>query len=177
VRTLSPSTSGDLQSAVRAVSELNALKEQCAMWRKRAEMHAAANTALLGFVRGAKDCALRLGAERDAERSRCVLLKRKLAELMEESVFTQGTGTKRSRSRLGHESEEVERVGRGQEEMNQRMERVVLPVPAPVGLPVFLMQCKAYGKFVDNPADKEESCLGPPLKRRRTGSPSGVGKQ
>ncbi|KAF8217635.1 hypothetical protein K438DRAFT_1556422 [Mycena galopus ATCC 62051] len=82
VRTLSPSTSGDLQSAVRAVAELNALKEHCAMWRQRAEMHAAANTALLGFVRGAKDCALRLGAERDAERSRCVLLKRKLAELM-----------------------------------------------------------------------------------------------
>jgi hypothetical protein len=167
---------------VRSVSELNALKEHCATWRQRAEVHAAANTTLLGFVRGAKDCALRLRAERDAERSRCVLLKRKLAELMEESAFRQGTGTgtKRSRSSLGHESEEMERVGHGHEseEMDRELDRVVLPVPQRVGLPVFLMQCKAHGKLVDNPADTEEvSRLGPPLKRRRTESLDRVGTQ
>jgi hypothetical protein len=45
-------------------------------------LHAAANTNLLGFARAVKDCALRLRAERDAERNQCVILKRKLAELM-----------------------------------------------------------------------------------------------
>jgi hypothetical protein len=52
------------------------------MWKRRAELHAAANANLLGFARAVKDCALRLRAERDAERNQCVILKRKLAELM-----------------------------------------------------------------------------------------------
>ncbi|KAJ7712348.1 hypothetical protein DFH07DRAFT_763397 [Mycena maculata] len=66
----------------RAVAEGNALRLNCATWRRRAEVHAAANTSLLGFARAAKDCALRMRAERDAERNTCVLLKRKLAELL-----------------------------------------------------------------------------------------------
>ncbi|KAJ6510697.1 hypothetical protein C8R45DRAFT_814572 [Mycena sanguinolenta] len=66
----------------RAEAELNALRTECSTWRRRAETHAAANHTLLSFTRAAKDYALRLRAERDAERNKCVLLKRKLAELM-----------------------------------------------------------------------------------------------
>ncbi|KAJ6572203.1 hypothetical protein B0H19DRAFT_935829 [Mycena capillaripes] len=92
--TASPSTSASTSTSAtspppalaadlaRATAELTALQQQCATWRRRAEVHAAANSSLLGFARAAKDCALRLRTERDAERSRCVLLKRKLAELM-----------------------------------------------------------------------------------------------
>ncbi|KAJ7715306.1 hypothetical protein DFH07DRAFT_762812 [Mycena maculata] len=74
-----PPTPADLG---RAVAECNALRVNCATWRRRAEVHAAANTSLLGFTRAAKDCALRMRAELDAERTKCVLLKRKLAELL-----------------------------------------------------------------------------------------------
>ncbi|KAJ7216730.1 hypothetical protein B0H12DRAFT_1194436 [Mycena haematopus] len=63
-------------------AEVNALQMECAMWRRRAEAHANFNTSLLGFVRAAKDCALRLRADRDAERSRYVLLKHRFTELM-----------------------------------------------------------------------------------------------
>ncbi|KAJ7737694.1 hypothetical protein B0H16DRAFT_1325801 [Mycena metata] len=73
-----PNSSPEL---ARALAELNALRQHCATWRQRAESHAMGNNALLGLARAAKDCALRMRAERDAERSRCVLLKRKLAEL------------------------------------------------------------------------------------------------
>ncbi|KAF7338797.1 hypothetical protein MSAN_02202200 [Mycena sanguinolenta] len=142
----------------RAATEagLNALRMECAMWRRRAETHAAANTNLLGFVRAAKDCALRLRAERDAERSRYVLLKRKFSELMpelDESPFA----TKRKRAE--------------DEDLEGKAAAVVVPAR---GLPIFVMQCKAQAQHGQIPphadADKaqEQSLLGPPIKRRRS---------
>ncbi|KAJ7703447.1 hypothetical protein B0H16DRAFT_1440152 [Mycena metata] len=73
----SASTSTDSQLAL-ALAEISTLRRHCATWRQRAESHAMGNNALLGLARAAKDCALRMRAERDAERSQCVLLKRKL---------------------------------------------------------------------------------------------------
>jgi len=145
----SSSTSGPAQTAFsgdlgRAVAEVNALQTECATWRRRAEVHAAGNTNLLRFARAAKDCALRLRNERDAERNRYLLLKRKLAEMMpeldleSESPFTE---------RKQHE-------GR----------RAAVPRE---GLPVFLMQCKPPEHFYDNPADMTHSHFGPPMKRRK----------
>ncbi|KAJ7484278.1 hypothetical protein FB451DRAFT_1028723 [Mycena latifolia] len=66
----------------RAAADANALRMNCATWRRRAEIHAAANTGLLAFARAAKEHALRMRAERDAARNQCLLLKRKLIELM-----------------------------------------------------------------------------------------------
>ncbi|KAJ7154576.1 hypothetical protein C8R46DRAFT_911120 [Mycena filopes] len=77
-----PTSSATAADLGRALAEVTVLREHCATWRRRAEVHAAGNTTLLGLTRAAKDCALRMRAERDAERSQCVLLKRKLAELM-----------------------------------------------------------------------------------------------
>ncbi|KAJ7034569.1 hypothetical protein C8F04DRAFT_956140 [Mycena alexandri] len=82
----SSSTSGSPAAAsadlARLLAEVHVLREHCATWRRRAEVHAAGNTTLLNLTRAAKDCALRMRAERDTERSQCLLLKRKLAELM-----------------------------------------------------------------------------------------------
>lgn len=66
----------------RAVAQMNAVEAHTASWRRRAEIHAAANQKLFAVARAAKDCALRMRQERDTERSRYILLKRKLSELM-----------------------------------------------------------------------------------------------
>ncbi|KAJ7474479.1 hypothetical protein B0H11DRAFT_1728468 [Mycena galericulata] len=67
--------------AAAAAAELHTLRLACMTWRRRAETHAAVNTRLLAFARGARDCALRMRAERDIERNNYVLLKRKLSDL------------------------------------------------------------------------------------------------
>ncbi|KAJ7199155.1 hypothetical protein GGX14DRAFT_299186, partial [Mycena pura] len=59
-----------------AKAEITALRLSCAAWRRKAEIHAAANNGLLDFARTARDHALRLRSERDAARSRCSLLRR-----------------------------------------------------------------------------------------------------
>ncbi|KAJ7245401.1 hypothetical protein B0H12DRAFT_1187613 [Mycena haematopus] len=155
----SSSTSAPVASATppdslrHTAAEVNALQMECAMWRRRAETHAAANTSLLGFVRAAKDCAVRLRADRDAERSRYVLLKRKFTELMPE--FDQSTFTTKRK----HEEETA----------------VDVPLPR-VGLPVFVMQCKAQAQHELNRTDmdkeQQQSLLGPPIRRRCTGDRS-----
>ncbi|KAJ7610228.1 hypothetical protein FB45DRAFT_761456 [Roridomyces roridus] len=66
----------------RAQAELTALRLSCATWRRRAEVHAAANAGLLGFARATKDAAVRMRAERDEARKQCVVLKRKISDTM-----------------------------------------------------------------------------------------------
>ncbi|KAJ7737688.1 hypothetical protein B0H16DRAFT_1891540 [Mycena metata] len=61
--------STDSQLAL-ALAELSTLRHHCATWRHRAESHVLGTNALLSLARTAKDCALRMRAERDAERSR-----------------------------------------------------------------------------------------------------------
>ncbi|KAJ7867158.1 hypothetical protein B0H13DRAFT_1636257 [Mycena leptocephala] len=80
--TPSPTAPGPSGGLARAAEDAATLRLHCETWKRRAELHAAANTNLLGFARAVKDCALRLRAERDVERNQCVILKRKLAELM-----------------------------------------------------------------------------------------------
>ncbi|KAJ7252677.1 hypothetical protein C8J57DRAFT_1137847, partial [Mycena rebaudengoi] len=66
----------------RALAENTALRLGCTTWRRRAEVHAAANQGLLALARTGKTHALRMQAERDEALRRCALLKRKLCELM-----------------------------------------------------------------------------------------------
>ncbi|KAJ7281303.1 hypothetical protein C8J57DRAFT_1711063 [Mycena rebaudengoi] len=66
----------------RALAENTALRLGCTTWRRRAEIHAAANQGLLALARTGKTHALRMQAERDEALRRCALLKRKLCELI-----------------------------------------------------------------------------------------------
>ncbi|KAF7328770.1 hypothetical protein MVEN_02505700 [Mycena venus] len=133
----------------RANAEINALRMHCAAWRRRAEVHAAANHTLLTFTRTAKDCALRMRAERDTERTRCVLLKRKLAEVMPELDLdcSESSFTKQRK----HTSEKGK----------QAAACVAKPCPS---LPVFLLQCK---RAEYEGTEQRPSLLGPPMKRRK----------
>ena len=62
----------------RLHAENEALKNTCAMWRRRAELHGAATLGLLGFARTARDQALRMRCERDEAYKHCNLLREKL---------------------------------------------------------------------------------------------------
>ncbi|KAJ7252672.1 hypothetical protein C8J57DRAFT_1722859 [Mycena rebaudengoi] len=66
----------------RALAENTALRLGCTTWRRRAEVHAAANQGLLALARTGKTHALRMQAERDEALRRCALLKRKLCEFV-----------------------------------------------------------------------------------------------
>ncbi|KAJ6470229.1 hypothetical protein C8R47DRAFT_1149075 [Mycena vitilis] len=141
----------------RITAEAATLREHCATWRRRAETHAAANASLLAFARAAKDCALRLRAERDAERSQYCLLKRKLAELMPDSPSDSSPFTIADPTRSSSTASP---------------QRKAAGPPPRTGLPVFLMQCKPPEQFYDNPADMHCAHFGPPMKRRRADAPA-----
>ncbi|PPQ68062.1 hypothetical protein CVT26_007346 [Gymnopilus dilepis] len=72
-----PSPTSEL-SRLRA--ENIALRNNCAMWRKRAEAHGAANLNLLNFVRAIRDQAATLARERQQLEQHCRVLKRKLED-------------------------------------------------------------------------------------------------
>ncbi|KAF7358903.1 RING-type domain-containing protein [Mycena sanguinolenta] len=143
----------------RATAAADAIRLSCATWRKRAEVHAAANAGLLAFARAAKESTVRMRGERDAARNQCLLLKRKLAE-----VIAQRSPDSDADSPLNY--------GQGQE---VRMGMVVAKAPpASRGLPVFLAQQKkamASASVNAFPGYDEttQSRFGPPLKRRKTG--------
>ncbi|TRM57868.1 hypothetical protein BD626DRAFT_513135 [Schizophyllum amplum] len=69
----------------RMQAENAALRANCGLWRKRAEVHAAATLGLLGLVRQARDCAIQIKNERDEMARRYNALKRK----MEDDEYTQ----------------------------------------------------------------------------------------
>ncbi|CAK5272048.1 unnamed protein product [Mycena citricolor] len=142
--TLTPGSSTCHADRERLQSELAALRLTCSTWQRRAEMHASANHSLLGFARAAKECAVRLRSERDSARTRCELLKRKLADVIPEYSIVPATD---------------------EAEIDRRTAR-----RAPCGLPVFLAQCRA--KSAPGPPDvnMSESLFGPPFKRRRSGA-------
>ncbi|KIY49925.1 hypothetical protein FISHEDRAFT_40332 [Fistulina hepatica ATCC 64428] len=73
-KTLPPS----LESAEcgRMSAENVALRVNCGLWRKRAEVHAAATLGLLGLARQARDCAIQMKRERDEWIKRYSSLKR-----------------------------------------------------------------------------------------------------
>ncbi|KAJ7281282.1 hypothetical protein C8J57DRAFT_1056878 [Mycena rebaudengoi] len=80
-QTTSASTQSDPDLG-RALPENTALRLGCATWRRRAEVHAAANQGLLTLARTGKTHALHMQAERDEALRLCALLKRKLCELV-----------------------------------------------------------------------------------------------
>ncbi|KIM39682.1 hypothetical protein M413DRAFT_447140 [Hebeloma cylindrosporum] len=75
IMTSSSSASSEL---ARLRAENIALRNNCALWRKRAEMHGAANLGLLNFARVVRDQASHLARERDELQTRCHSLKRKV---------------------------------------------------------------------------------------------------
>ncbi|KAJ6566834.1 hypothetical protein B0H19DRAFT_1258017 [Mycena capillaripes] len=159
--TPSPGASPSTADLGRTAAEADALRLACATWRRRAEIHAAANTGLLGFARAAKECAVRMRTERDAARSCCALLKRKLAELEHDSAVRgrgrgadSGSGSAWSDSDADSPLEEQEvRAG----------------APAPRGLPVFVRMQQQQRGAVSSPGydERTQSRFGPPIKRRR----------
>lgn len=64
----------------RLRAENFSLRNNCALWRKRAEMHGAANLGLLNFARVVRDQASHLARERDELQTRCHSLKRKVED-------------------------------------------------------------------------------------------------
>ncbi|KAJ7281317.1 hypothetical protein C8J57DRAFT_1500020 [Mycena rebaudengoi] len=80
-QTTSASMHSDLDLG-RALAGNTALRLACAPWRRRAEVHAAANKGLLMLARTGKIHALHMQAERDEALRLCSLLKRKLYELV-----------------------------------------------------------------------------------------------
>ncbi|KAF8159347.1 hypothetical protein B0H34DRAFT_654685 [Crassisporium funariophilum] len=71
-------STSSLSEITRLQAENHALRTNCAMWRRRAEMHGAANLGLLNFARAVRDQASHLARERDELRIYCSSLKRKL---------------------------------------------------------------------------------------------------
>jgi hypothetical protein len=82
------------------------LRNHCALWRKRAEMHGAANLGLLNFARVVRDQASHLARERDELQTRCHSLKRKVDDFetsveprrktlssIDSDLFTQHSGS------------------------------------------------------------------------------------
>ncbi|TFK39702.1 hypothetical protein BDQ12DRAFT_603031 [Crucibulum laeve] len=64
--------------AARLRAENSALRTNCNMWRRRAEVHGAATLGLLELTRMARDQAVQIARERDEFQRRCNTLKRKL---------------------------------------------------------------------------------------------------
>ncbi|KAF7308374.1 hypothetical protein HMN09_00686000 [Mycena chlorophos] len=65
-------------------AEITALRESCAAWQQRAEVHAAANAGLLGFARAAKEHAIAIKVEKLKAAGRVEILRKRLAELVSE---------------------------------------------------------------------------------------------
>ncbi|KAJ6491962.1 hypothetical protein C8R45DRAFT_990046 [Mycena sanguinolenta] len=153
--TAESSRAGDLG---RAAAAADAIRLSCATWRKRAEVHAAANAGLLAFARAAKESALRMRGERDAARNQCLMLKRKLAEVMAER---------------SPDSDADSPLNYGQGQGSRMGMAVAKAPPASRGLPVFLAQQKkamasASVNVFPGYDETTQSRFGPPLKRRRT---------
>ncbi|KAJ7192689.1 hypothetical protein GGX14DRAFT_593941 [Mycena pura] len=142
----------------RTAAEADALRLCCAKWRRRAELHAAANTGLLGFARAARGAAVRMRAERDAARNQVDLLQKQLLELM--AAESRCSVLKDASAGSGGSYREI---------------RVTRRAPAKRRLPVFLAQQKqSKSASAAGFLDDEQSLLGPALKRRRLGPPPNV---
>ncbi|KDR80844.1 hypothetical protein GALMADRAFT_241321 [Galerina marginata CBS 339.88] len=78
-----PETSSSLAESSelsRLRAENLALRNNCALWRRRAEMHGNANLGLLNFARAVRDQASALARERDGLQKHCHALKRKIED-------------------------------------------------------------------------------------------------
>lgn len=64
----------------RLRAENEALRSNCVMWRKRAEMHGAANLGLINFAKAVRDQAGHLARDRENLQTRCRSLSRKIED-------------------------------------------------------------------------------------------------
>lgn len=62
----------------RLRAENHALRNNCSMWRKRAEAHGEANLNLLKFARALRDQASQIARDRNELETRCFMLKKQL---------------------------------------------------------------------------------------------------
>ncbi|KAJ7636771.1 hypothetical protein FB45DRAFT_449763 [Roridomyces roridus] len=157
---------------------LAALNLTISTHRRRAALHASANTNLLAFARTARDCALRMRAERDQVRNECVLLKKRLGELQGQAV-------------TGSNSKKGEAAGSCAKRKYDVLQSSGAPAasdpslsaeatlkrtypPEETGLPLFVMQFHNHAASRGHEAGSERNTLdsGPPMKRRRTSSPT-----
>ncbi|KAJ7257250.1 hypothetical protein B0H12DRAFT_477479 [Mycena haematopus] len=139
----------------RAAAATEALRLSCSTWRKRAEVHAAANAGLLAFARTAKEVTLRMRGERDNARNQCMILKRKLDEIMAER---------------SPDSDADSPLDYGQGRRMSMGVGVMKAPPASRGLPVFLaQQKKTMASAFPGYDEATQSRFGPPLKRRKAG--------
>ncbi|PPQ69584.1 hypothetical protein CVT25_000956 [Psilocybe cyanescens] len=76
-----PAMSVSSSELSRLRAENQALRNNCSMWRKRAEMHGTANLGLLNFARMVRDQASMLVRERDELQRHCHALKRKIQDV------------------------------------------------------------------------------------------------
>lgn len=67
-----------LSEIARLRGENNALRNQCSMWRKRAEAHGEANLNLLKFAQAIRDQASQIARDRNELEQRCFMLKLQL---------------------------------------------------------------------------------------------------
>ncbi|KAJ3821212.1 hypothetical protein F5878DRAFT_41596 [Lentinula raphanica] len=74
----STAASAAVSECGRLAAENKTLRVNCAVWKRRAELHAAATLGLLNLARLARDCNQQLKNERDDLQRQCNLMKRKL---------------------------------------------------------------------------------------------------
>ncbi|KAJ7281298.1 hypothetical protein C8J57DRAFT_1500001 [Mycena rebaudengoi] len=136
----------------RALAENTALRLGCANWRRRAEVHAAANQGLLALTRTGKTHALRMQTECDEALRRCALLKRKLCELIPDLE------SKLRDAAHAHESLHILPT--------QKQPYAYTPHARPHA-PVARAPSRPLAPTVPKRSCSPVSILGPPFKRRR----------
>ncbi|KAE9397773.1 hypothetical protein BT96DRAFT_61251 [Gymnopus androsaceus JB14] len=93
----SPSPPAAVSECGRLAAENGTLRANCDIWKRRAELHAAATIGLLNFARVARACTEQLKHEKDELRRQCTLLKRKL-EVEESFSFSASASASASSS-------------------------------------------------------------------------------
>ncbi|CAK5263797.1 unnamed protein product [Mycena citricolor] len=168
-----------LSSALgRAAAEADALRLNATTWKRRAEVHAAANAGLLSFARVAKENAVRMRAERDVASNCCELLKGRLRDIMSCPKWKE-LEAELCASSLASPNEDPA-ADDSHPEMDDEKARNALDVDlaelsaraacsAPTGLPVFFIQPHVRKALSESPRSDLESpsLFGPPIKRRK----------
>lgn len=79
------SPSAAVSECGRLTAENKTLRVNCALWKRRAELHAAATCGLLNLARMTRECNEKLKRDNEELQRQCNLLKRKLE--VEEFVY------------------------------------------------------------------------------------------
>ncbi|PBK99756.1 hypothetical protein ARMGADRAFT_985669 [Armillaria gallica] len=155
-----------VSECARISAENAALRLNCGLWRRRAEVHAAATLGLLNVARIARDSAVQLKQEKDELERRYNVLKRKIDAEELFSSFSRPSPPSSSTST----STTPERISRPAIQIHHSVRRAtpsnIRITSAQTAQPV---TCSAWTDIAKNL--KEDVKL-PPFKRRRIGTPS-----